>query len=166
MSLRASWASIAPIREAIVGVVGTFPSRMSVPRQQRTRVAQREFAPGLLGQGAFVTGALSGDEDTRQAEPLLDGAVDPRLAHPVAEAVDRQPRLAVVEAADDDIHAPHHTQAELRRDVAMQILDVDVGVEGLGARRHDFGFGAAGVLFAEEDRTAEVGRFDVSKSIR
>ncbi len=77
----------------------------------------------------------------------------------MAHAVDRQAGLAVIQAADHHVHPPEDPQAQVGRDVALQVLDLDLRVELLGPGRHHRGLAALGVRFPEQHRTGEVGRF-------
>ncbi len=137
-----------------------LPQQDILPREQRAGIADRKIAPGGFGQGAFEAGAPAGHEHPHQAQQFLDRAVDPGFVHPVAEAVDRQARLAVVEAADHRVHAADDPESQLGGDVAVQVLDVQLRVELLGARRDHFRLAAFGIPVAEEHRAAEVGRLD------
>ena len=46
----------------------------------------------------------------------------------MAEAIHREPCLAVVETADHHVHAPEHSQAQVGVYITMEELDSDVGV--------------------------------------
>src|SRR5687767_4725705 len=65
--------------------------------EQRARIAEIEQAVIRLGHRALVARARGRAEDLDDAADLLDRAVDPRLPHFPALAVDPQARLAVVE---------------------------------------------------------------------
>ena len=121
---------------------GHFAEQDVLAGQQRAGIAHSQVAAGLLVQGAFEAGALPGDEDAHQTEQLLDGAIHPGLVHPIAEAVDRQAGFAVIQAADDHIHAADDTQPKLGGDIAVQVLDMDIRVELFDTGGGDLGFAA------------------------
>ena len=78
------------------------------------------------------------------------GAVDPGSVELPAVAVDRQPRLAVVQSAEDNIGPAVNTQPEVMHNVAVEEVNVDPRVNLLGGSGGDLGLGKAVVALPEE----------------
>src|SRR5574337_2016033 len=125
--------------------------------EQGTRISQRHFAAGLLGEGTFEARPLPWDEHSHQPQQLLNRAIDPGLVHPVAVSIDSQPCFAVVEAADDRIHPSNDSQSKLCSDVAVQVLNANFRIECLRSRGYYVSFVTAVVAFAKQDGSAQVG---------
>ena len=141
---------------AAVGVVGTLPwSRFCQSARSGPHVDQLVIP---IGERAFVTGAAARPENPRIPQQRLDAAVHPGFADQIAAAVDRQPRLAVIQAAYDHVHAPEDAQAQVVVDVAVKGLHVHVRIEGLHRLGGRLRLAPAAVGLPEQDATAEIAR--------
>ena len=114
----------------------------------------------MLGQSTFVTCALSWDEHAHEPEQFLNRAVDPRFVQAVRKPIDRKARLAVIETADDGVHSSKDAETDLGVHIAVEILDVDIGIQFLDAPRSDLGFLLAIIVLAKQDRATEIRRLD------
>lgn len=139
---------------------GDFTEQDVLAGEQRTGVAHRQVAAGLLVERTLKARAFSGNEDPYQSKQFLNGAVYPGLFHPISKSVERQPGFAVIEAADDHIHAANDAQTKLGCDIAVVILNVNTRIEFLDPRRGDLSFAPARIALAKERRAGEVGGFD------
>ena len=137
-----------------------LPRRDVLATQQRAAIAQVQELIIALGHGAFVAGRVGRDEDLDHALDLLDARVDPGRADLPALAVDPEPGLAVIQAADDEVDVGEGAQAQVGDHVAVQRDDPDLGVQLAGAERGDLGLGAAAVLGPEQHRARQVRRLD------
>jgi len=128
--------------------------------EQSTRAPHVHKLVVLRGHRALVTGAVRGDERPRDTVHHLDGAVHPGLAQLPAHLVYEQPRLAVVQAPEDDVDLKEHAGADVMQDVGLSGLHAHIGVEpphGLG--RHD-GLGPPRILVGEQHAARQVGVLD------
>ena len=132
-----------------------------VAAEQRAAIAEVQELIVALGHRAFVAGRVGRHEDLDDPLNLLDPRVDPGRADLPALAVDPEPGLAVVEAADDDVDVGEEPQAEVGDHVAVHRDDRDLGVELARPPSGDLGLGLPAVLGAEEDRPRQVRGLDL-----
>ena len=107
---------------------------------------------------AFVAGRVGRDEDLDDPLDLLDARVDPGRADLPALAVDPEPGLAVVEAADHDVDVGEQAEAEVVDHVAAEPADVDLGVDLRRPLGGDLGLGPAAVAGPGRGPTARGSR--------
>ena len=90
-----------------------------VAAEQRAAIAEVQELVVARGHRALVAGRVGRDEDLDDPLDFLDARVDPGRAHLPALAVDPEPGLAVVEAADDDVDVGEEAEAEVGDHVAV-----------------------------------------------
>src|SRR5581483_23572 len=88
-----------------------FAKQNVLTGKQWARIVHGKIAQSLLGERAFVTRALPWHKDAYKPEQFLNRSVNPGFVDPIAETVDGQAGLTIIETSDHNIHAPENAQA-------------------------------------------------------
>src|SRR5215469_5154127 len=112
-----------------------------------------------LGQIALIARTLSGNEDCNLAQEILHRTIHPCLLHLGTYTVHRTPSQPAVQAGEDHVHSPYHTESQYSVQVTVDSDDLNIGIQLAQALGEYDGLSAPVIRIAKEHRSTQICRF-------